>query len=382
MKTEKLYYKDAYIKDFTAEVVSVTEEGGRFAAVLDRTAFFPEEGGQRADEGEIGGVRVLNVKEVGGVVFHYLDKPITMGKHKCSLEFSGRFDKMQQHTAEHLASGIIHSLFGGENVGFHLGPDEVTFDTDIPLSEEMLDKVEAMANTAIYENRKVSAKIYALGEPIADEYRSKNEFEGDVRIVTIEGYDACACCAPHLQRTGEIGVLKFLKAEKHKGGMRIYMAAGERAYKYFSLLHKSAAGISAALSAPVGEIRGEVEKLIDAKSALGFEIASLNKKAAKILAAAVEKTEGNLTVAPDGITPENLKEFANAASERVGGILVALSGEEGNYKYVIISKDREVSAFIKEANTALGGRGGGRGEMAQGSFFAAFEKIKEYFDRL
>ena len=383
MKTEKLYYTDAYISSFEAKVASVEACENGYAVVLDRTAFFPEEGGQHADSGVINGISVKNVFEKDGVIYHLLDQPLEIGSCAVGeLDFAERFDKMQQHSAEHLASGIIHSLYGAENVGFHLGPDEVTFDTDLPLTREELDKVEELVNIAIYENRKIKQSFPDSSQLSELTYRSKLELTEDVRIVTIEGYDDCACCAPHVSFTGEIGVVKFIYSEKHKGGTRVYMAAGKRAYEYFGKLYKSAMGISQLLSVPVTDIAEEVLRLNESKVALEFAISEKGKAMARVYADSLPESNGNLTLRLPYLDPSELREFANLTGDKIKGILIALSGEDGNYKYVIKSHARDVSEFIKDANSALCGRGGGRGAMAQGSFAAAFSQIKDYFDNL
>ena len=382
-KTQKLYYKDAYLKNFTATVLSCEECDGGFSVVLDRTAFFPEEGGQYSDSGVINGRIVSQVKEREGCIYHYLDSAVEVGATvACTLLFKERFDKMQQHSAEHLASGIIHSLYGAENVGFHLGPHEVTFDTDIPLSKEMLAEVEERVNQAIYENREITSSFPEPQELSALVYRSKLDLTEDVRLVTIDGYDVCACCAPHVSSTGELGIVKFIYSEKHKGGTRVYMVAGNRAYKYLSSVFDGASDISRLLSVPVTDVAEEVNKLNDAKVNLEYALSEKGKEIAAIYADSLPETDGNLTVHLSHIAPADLREFANLAGNRVSGILVALSGNDGDFKYVIKSSGRDVSEFIREANASLSGRGGGRGAMAQGSFAATFDEIKKYFENI
>ena len=383
MKTEKLYYKDAYIKEFDARVLSVTEREGKYDTVLDRTAFFPEEGGQHADTGRIDGISVLAVSECDGIIHHILEKPVAEGSicHG-EIDFDVRFDKMQLHSAEHLVSGIIHSLYGGENVGFHLGPDEVTFDTDIPLTREMLDRVEELANRAIYENREIIQHFPSSEELPALTYRAKLELTEDVRIVEIEGYDSCACCAPHVRRTGEIGIIKFSYFEKHKGGMRVYLLAGKRAYDFLSHIFREADKIGTLLSAPTASVASEVEKLHSAKCALEYKLSAKTLALASAYADSFTPEGRSSVVFLPELDMAALREYTNLVFDRLSGILVALIGEAGDYKYVIRAKSRDVTDFIKEANAALGGKGGGRGSMAQGSFTASLEEIKSYFERL
>lgn len=380
MKTEKLYYKDAYLQEFEAKVLSVIAEGGVYEAVLDKTAFFPEKAGQHSDKGTLNGISVLNVREENEIIYHRTESPLREGENCCGeIDFSDRFDKMQIHSAEHLASGIIHTLYGAENVGFHLGPQEVTFDTDLPVTQEMLDRVEALANRAIYENREITQRFPDADELSKMSYRSKLELVDEVRIVNIDGYDCCACCAPHVKHTGEIGVIKFIYSEKHKGGTRIYLLAGQRAYDYFNGLFKSAVKISTGLSAPITDIAWEVEKLRSSRAELEFELSKKSAEVAKLYAESLGECRGNRVVYLSQLDSGVLRLYANMAGEKTEGVMVALCGMEGDYKYVIKSSTLPVEAFIKEANSALGGKGGGRGAMAQGSFSAPLAEIENFF---
>ena len=217
--TEKLYYVDAYIKDFSAKVIDVVTDSRGIALVLDRTAFFPEEGGQSADTGYISDSSVLDVKERDGVIYHYVDKTLDVGTEAvCHINFDERFEKMQCHTAEHIISGAIHRLFGLDNVGFHLGKEEVTMDVNGYVTREQLDEVEMIVNRAVFDNVAVKTYFPSSRELTSLSYRSKLDLTENVRIVEVEGYDLCACCAPHVSRTGEIGLVKILDFEKHRGG--------------------------------------------------------------------------------------------------------------------------------------------------------------------
>ena len=377
--TEKLYYKDAYIRDFSADVVLVTEREDGFAVVLDRTAFFPEEGGQSADGGVIDGCRVLQVFEQDGVIYHITDKRPRDGHVHCELDFEARFDKMQCHTAEHLLCGIIHRLFGYNNVGFHLGDDEVTFDIDAVLTREQLDEVERLANKAVFDNIRVTTEFPASEELSALEYRSKLDITEGVRLVRIGDVDTCACCAPHVALTGEIGLIKILDFMKHRGGTRIFMVAGGRALSDYRDRYVNIKRISAMLCEPQATVAAGLEKYMADTDALRLELKNARAALASAEARAVAETDGNAVVLLDGFSMEDLRQFSNAAIERVGGILVALSGAEGDYKYVMTSRTADLSAVVKQANAALSGRGGGRGGMVQGTFLSTLEQIKAYF---
>ena len=226
-ETAKLYYADGYVREFDACVVSCRPEGERYRVVLDRTAFFPEGGGQYGDVGCLDGVQVTDTKEKGGIIFHETDTALEEGKcvHGI-LDWEVRFDRMQQHSGEHIVSGIVHRRFGYENVGFHLGDDYCTMDFNGPITKEELKEIEWEANRAVFENLDVLVTYPSKDELAQMEYRSKIEIDGQVRIVTIPGYDVCACCAPHVKKTGEIGLIKLVNRMNYKGGERITMLCG------------------------------------------------------------------------------------------------------------------------------------------------------------
>ncbi len=378
--TQKLYYIDAYTKEFDAELLSVTATERGFDVVLDRTAFFPEEGGQSADTGSIGGARVLDVYEQQGIIHHLTDISPEGKQVHCVLDFDSRFEKMQCHTAEHILCGIIHRLFGLDNVGFHLGADEVTFDVDGVLDRVKLDRVEQLANEAVFANLKVETEFPVAEELLSIKYRAKLDLTEGVRLVRIGDVDTCACCAPHVSRTGEIGLIKILDFMKHRGGTRIWMVAGKRALLDYRRKYESVKKISAMLCTPQPDVAETLSVYIadSEKTKTSLKEARLNiaEQSARFL----EEVEANLVILlPDFTIPE-LIAFSNIANKRVGGITVALSGSEGDYKYVISSSSVDLRAMAKEINLALGGRGGGRPEMIQGSFSASLAEIKKYFE--
>ena len=378
--TEKLYYKSAYISEFKAKVASVTEIDGAFDVILDKTAFFPNEGGQSEDGGFIGDSRVVKVVEKDGVIHHFCNTPPTVGDVlDCKIDFEERFEKMQCHTAEHLLCGIIHSLFGFENVGFHLSDDAVVFDVNGYLSQDDVKKVLSLANRAVFENRPVKAYFPESAALQNLEYRSKSEILGAVRIVEIDGYDTCACCAPHVSYTGEIGIISIFNFEKHRGGTRIYMLAGARAERDYVDRIEISRRISALTSEPQKTIDRAVERLYGENEELKQFVKAALLREAELRADALAPTDKNAVVYIPHFDIPSLIAFSNSAGKKIGGILVALCGENGDFKYVISSKSTDLKVAAKEINTALSGRGGGKPEMIQGSFSAALEQIKEYF---
>ena len=378
--TDKLYYKDAYIKEFDANVLLVRKEEKGYAVVLDKTAFFPEEGGQYSDHGFIGDARVEDVKEANGLIYHYTDKPVEEGtKVHCKIDFDERYEKMQCHSGEHILSGLIHKLYGLDNVGFHLGAVDVTMDISAPLTREQLDKVEELANEIIYKNIEIRTEFPASDELSGMEYRAKLDLTENVRIVRIGEYDACACCAPHVKRTGEIGVIKILDFAKLRGGIRIRITAGWRALREFRSLYNTAGEVSALLSVPKTDIAEGTKKLLSSLAEEKAKFSEYRLKRISEEAYSMKRIEGNcVTVIPEA-NVEELIAFANIATEKVSGRLVLLCGEEGAYKYVISSCAEDLRAEAKEINKSLLGRGGGKPNMIQGSFSSSLAEIKKYF---
>ena len=377
--TEKLYYTDAYIKEFDATVLSTEHDGYTTLAVLDRTAFFPTEGGQSADTGTIQGLKVLDVTERDGEIIHRVDGNLTVGERVHGvIDFDMRFEKMQCHTAEHILCGIIHNLYGFNNVGFHLG-DIVTFDIDHMLTKEQLSEVELLANRAVFENLDITACFPSSDELKGMTYRSKLDIYENVRIVTIGDIDACACCAPHVSRTGEIGLIKILNSESHRGGVRIYMVAGYRALADYNFRLNEERKISAILSVPQDNLAKGVEEQNALLESARATIKSMLLNSARAEADALAKSEGNVVKYFPDMNMDALREFSKCAIEKVSGILVALCGEEGDYKYVISSDNINLRDIVGEMNNTLNGKGGGRAEMLQGSFSASLSEIKEYF---
>ncbi len=379
--TEKLYYNDPYIKEFDANVISATQCEGGFDVLLDRSAFFPEEGGQGSDTGFIGSAKVTYVYEKDGILHHITDIHPETDSVKCVLNFDTRFEKMQCHTAEHILCGIIHSRFGYENVGFHLGDDIVTFDVNGVMNCNDIEQVERLANEAVFANMPITA-FFPEKEELADiQYRSKLDITEGVRLVKIGDVDICACCAPHVNSTAEIGVIKILDFMKHRGGTRIFMLAGRRAFADYAAKQNVLKKISAMLSSPQLECDRVLEAYMKDSDSIRSALKQSRLRLAEEYAKSVEPTEANAVfLFPDFSIPE-LIAFCNIATERVGGITVALSGKDGDYKYVISSAGEDLALRAKEINSALDGRGGGRGGMIQGSFTADYQSIVDFFKK-
>lgn len=365
--TERLFEKDAYCKSFEATVVSCKEKDGFFFVELDKTAFFPEGGGQAPDKGTINGVNVLDVQEKDGIVYHKTEKSFNSGeKVKCELDWDLRFERMQSHSGEHIVSGVVHSLFGYDNVGFHMSEKTMTVDFSGPLTAEDIARVELESNKAIYKNAPITASYPTKEELINTEYRSKIEPRDGIRLITIEGIDCCACCAPHPAFTGEIGVIKIIDFCPHKGGTRIEMVAGINAFLDYSSLHTSVKAVMNLLSAKRESIAVSVEKLQETANNLKYENGKMSKKLA--LASLNPVTINGCAYAiNENMSYDDLRECANNLIENNTRKCILLSKTDtDNYIYVISSAENDVRALVSALNSAFSGKGGGKDNYAQG----------------
>ncbi len=384
-KTVRLFDIDPAAYEFEARVLSCDAVGeGKYTVVLDKTLFFPEEGGQTCDTGVISGASVSYVCEKNGIISHTTDKPLEVsllvsGK----IDFPERFHKMQNHTGEHIVSGLIFKNYGYNNVGFHLGADEMTADFDGELTDAQLENIEDLANSAVFECHAVRG-YYPLPEELeVMEYRSKLDLKENVRIVEIEGVDKCACCAPHVKNTGEVGLIKILRAEKYKGGARLYMKCGYDALEGYRAEYEQARRISVAISAKHSEVADGVDRILDVMYALKSKISALKRELMTYKLERVEYTDGDLCIFDDGGDMLALRNLVNEAKLLCGGICACFSGDdESGYKYIISSTSVDLRARSGEINAALMGRGGGSSEMIQGSCRAKREEIERYFGKV
>ena len=379
--TEKLYDTDAYLSEFTATVLECIPQDGGYDVVLDRTAFFPEGGGQYGDTGSLGGVAVTDTQILEGVIYHRTQEPLSPGAAvEGSVDWNSRFVRMQNHSGEHVVSGIVHSLFGYENVGFHMSEDRMTMDYSGELSEAEVRRIEETANRAVTENRRISCG-YPPEEALKTlEYRSKKELAEAVRIVTVEGIDTCACCAPHVKNTGEIGSIYIVDAMRWKGGTRITVRCGAWATEEYFCLREDEKELSALFSAPRGEIFPAAERLHRDYGDLHRQYHLLLKENVLLRLEGLSPVSGNLCFLSSCGEGDVMRTAANEGIKKCSGVFVCLSGnDKDGYRYVIASGRSGLRSRTKEINGALSGRGGGSDTMIQGSFSATEEKIKEYF---
>lgn len=368
-ETVKLFYEDSHMHEFDATVLSCQPDGDTYRVVLDRTAFFPEGGGQYGDIGTLNGVKVVDTREKDGIVYHRTEAPIEEGSTvRGSLDWEVRFERMQQHSGEHIISGIVHRRFGYENVGFHLGEDYCTMDFNGPITKEQLKEIEIEANEAIFRDIDILTTTPTKEELKNMEYRSKIEIEGQVRIVTIPGYDVCACCAPHLTKTGEIGLIKLVDMTNYKGGERINMLSGRRALRDYAAKQENAKAIGTLLCEKENEIAGAVEHLKEEQISLKSKVADLQQQLLRYKAQEVDVTADVVTVFDESLSGNGPREMMNLLLERGANVCAVFAGNDGDgYRYVVGSKNVDVRPYSKLLNSQFDGRGGGKPEMVQGS---------------
>ena len=366
--TEKLYYSDSHLAVFTARVLSCETAKGGFAVVLDRTAFFPEGGGQSADTGALGSARVLDVQERGGEVVHLCDGPLSVGESvEGRLDFEQRLRRMQNHSGEHIVSGLVHGRFGFDNVGFHMGADCMTLDFSGELSREELMDIERRANELVRENLPIRAWFPSETELSALDYRSKKELTAAVRLVEIPGVDLCACCAPHVSRTGEIGAVKILDSQRHRGGVRVSVICGMDALALFSAWQESITEISRLLSAKRGEVAPAVRRLLLEQQQTRERCDALSMALVERLAAGCASTEGHLVLFDNLLDEIAQRELVNRLMDKCGGLAAVFCGsDEAGWRYIIGSRTLDLRKLSGAVNEAIRGRGGGKPQMITG----------------
>lgn len=381
--TKKLYYENNCQKEFTATVTDCEAISDTFRICLDQTAFFPEGGGQAGDTGFLDNCEVFDTQEKDGLIWHYTKVPIEPGTTVTGkIDWKKRFDRMQQHTGEHIVSGLVHKHFHYNNVGFHLGETEVTLDFDGPITKEELQKIELEANEALWSNLPIEITYPSKNELKNLDYRSKIEIQGQVRIVTIPGIDVCACCAPHVSRTGEIGLIKLTNVQSHRGGVRIHLLAGMRALADYEEKERSVKAISVLLSAKEQDTSGAVERLKQENFNLVGQILKLQKTLIEQKAAMVQEGTKDIAFFEKDLDNNTAREFVNLLTKRCTGIACVFTGSDtAGYRYILGSSQEDVRPLCKKLNEAFQGKGGGKPEMVQGSLTGTEKSIKEIIYR-
>ena len=378
--TEKLFYADAHMRKFTARVLSCEERGKLYAVTLDRTAFFPEGGGQGGDIGTLGGIQVTDTREENGEIVHFCASPRTLGAEVTGeIDWETRFARMQIHSAEHLVSGHAHSLWGCENIGFHMDEHGATIDFDRELDAAQLAQLERLANEAVWQNLPINILWPTEEELAALPFRQKKALAMPVRIVEVPGVDRCACCAPHVSFTGEIGLIRLKDRMRHRGGVRFTMLAGRAAYEDAALCAAETDALSHLFSAPQNALCTAAERVLGELEAEKYQRAAAERRYVEARLAALAPCEGNRLFFEDGLSSAALRALAEGGKTRCTGICAALCAEDGGYRYVMASESVDLRAAAKNINAVLSGRGGGAPGMIQGSLRASREQIEEYF---
>ena len=378
--SEKLYYSDPFLQEFTATVLSCEQDKAGWKVVLDRTAFYPEGGGQPADTGILGDAKVIDVREKENIIVHTCDKALNVGETVTGrIDWARRFDHMQQHSGEHIVSGIICARYGCDNVGFHLGKDIVTIDFNHDISPEDLPSIEAQANAFIWSDTPIDIRFLEGDALRQAEYRSKKFIPGLVRLVAFPGADCCACCGTHVLRAGQVGLVKLLSCQKFREGVRMELLCGKRAFDYLSGTWEQNLAVSRALSAKplqthaaVERLKGELESV--KLRAATLETADFARKGAEYAG------KGDVVLFEGDMSADSVRRLCDAVLDTCGGQCAVFAGEDGNFKYAVGIRDGDIRPLVKELNGALNGRGGGKPNFAQGSVAAKEADIQAFFE--
>ena len=382
METEKLYYVDQFIQEFPATVLSCEAGKNGYQVVLDCTAFYPEGGGQPADHGTLGSVHVTDVHEKDGVIFHTCDGPVEIGQMvNGRIDWARRFDHMQQHSGEHIISGILCADYHCDNVGFHLGAETVTIDYNADISWEQALDAERKANEVIWADQEVEIAYPDSEELAFIDYRSKKELTGQVRIVTFPEADCCACCGTHVARAGQVGLIKVLSCQKFREGVRLEIICGKRALDYLGRTYDQAKAIGQQLSVKPQDTLAAVERLEAELSAAKVRMAHLEETAFEAIARENEG-RGDVLLFQPAMKGDSVRKLADAVAKRCGGLAAVFAGEDGQYAYALVRADgADITPLVKDLNKALNGRGGGRGGFAQGSVQTDRAAIEAFFGK-
>ena len=380
----ELFYRDEYAREFDAEVISCQKGKKGYEVVLSDTAFYPEGGGQPADRGTLGQVNVLDVKRRNGEILHITDAPLEPGMTVHGvLDWERRFDHMQQHSGEHILSGVVHAQFGYDNVGFHMNDEVVTVDFNGPITWEEAMEMEDKVNAYIWTDAE-SRELYPSEEELkAMDYRSKIELKGKVRLVEYPGADLCACCGTHVAHTGEIGLMKILSVSRHKDGVRMEMLFGGRAMQDYDRKHLLNTEFSCRLSAKPYETGEAIQRVLDEMNAMKFRMQAMNERYYAMRATSIPVGEPVIFFNEPGMSMVEIRKFCDylISTGKVKTAMIISPKDKESVNYVMGSADLNMRDVGKLLNEKLHGRGGGRPEMVQGSFQAEAEAVEQAFRR-
>ena len=382
METRKLYYEDCHLRAFRARVLCCRQTDKGWEIITDATAFYPEGGGQACDLGRLGDVRVLDVRERDGAVVHLCDGPLAEGSEaEGEICWERRFDLMQQHTGEHIVSGIINRRFGYHNVGFHMGADVITIDFDGVIPAAALAEIELEANRAVWQNLPVECFVPSPAQLAQTVYRTKRALPWPVRIVRVPGYDSCACCGTHVAHTGEIGIVKLFSVIGCRGGSRMEMACGARALQLLNTAFDQNRQVSQAFSAKWQETGEAARRMNEALEAEKYRFVRLRRQLTADIAESYVNS-GDVLRFEEDLDPVQVRELADAIAETCGGRASVFSGsDENGYAFALVTRQGDLRPFGKEMTAALNGRGGGKSACIQGRVSASRQEIEAFFGR-
>jgi alanyl-tRNA synthetase len=379
MDTKKLYYENCHLYRFAARVTGCESVKGGYAVTLDATAFYPEGGGQACDLGTLGGANVLDVREKGDAILHLCDSPLPVGTSvEGIIDENRRFDLMQQHTGEHIVSGLVCARYGYHNVGFHVGADVITIDFDGPIPADDLSEIENAANRAIWENKPIRCWYPSPEELPTVGYRSKRALDWPVRIVEVPGVDKCACCGVHVAYTGEVGLIKLLSCVKFHQGVRIEMACGGRALALLNTAFDQNRQVSQAFSAKWMQTGEAARKVNERLAAAEYRCAGLERKLWDFVADGYAG-KGDVLHFEEGLPPLAVRELADRIAEKSAGTAAVFSGSDGNINVCLVNKTGDVKELGNALKTALNARGGGKPGIFQGTIPATRKQIEDFF---
>ena len=380
MNTRKLYYEDSHLRTFSAGVLSCEQTEKGYEVILDATAFYPEGGGQAADTGFLNGIRVKDTRERGETVVHFCEAPLEVGVvAEGTIDWENRFRRMQQHSGEHIVSGIINRRWGYHNVGFHMGTDIITIDFDGVIPAEELASIEAEANGAVWQNLTVKCWYPSQEELPNVFYRTKRALPWPVRIVQVPGFDSCACCGTHVKATGEIGLIKLFSVIGFRGGTRMEMACGSSALKLLNNAYEQNRQVSQAFSAKIEETGAAARRMNEVEAALKYRVTGLEKR---IFAGIADSYAGKGDVVhfEENLDNAAVRDLADAIAENCGGTAAVFSGsDETGYAFCLVTRTGDLRTLGKEMTKALNGRGGGKPIFQQGRVQAPKSEIEAFF---
>jgi len=380
METRKIYYEDSHMRSFSANVLSCEQGEKGYEVILDATAFYPEGGGQAADTGSLNGIRVKDTRERGETVVHFCEAPLEAGTEvEGIIDWEPRFRRMQQHSGEHIVSGIINRRWGYHNVGFHMGTDIITIDFDGVIPVEELASIEAEANSAVWSNLAVTCWYPSEEELPNVFYRTKRALPWPVRIVQVPGFDSCACCGTHVKATGEIGLIKLFSVMGFHGGTRMEMACGCSALKLLNQAYEQNRQVSQAFSAKIEETGAAARRMNEVEAALKYRVTGLEKRIFSGIAGSYAG-KGNVVHFEDGLDNNAVRDLADAIAKVSGGTAAVFSGsDEAGYAFCLVTRSGDLRQLGREMTKALNGRGGGKPVFQQGRVQAVRAEIEAFF---